>query len=273
MSVESLFNNVYNLPSIPKVVQELTESFGSDKANADEIANKIAKDQAFAAKVLRLANSARYGVGRKIASISNAVVLLGISQLRTLVTASGMTSAFVDVPGLDKRQFWKDTFNVASLCKMLGKHAKVDREVAFTCGMMHSIGELLIHMGEPDKASKIDTLVAHGGNRVELQENMLGYHYADVGVELARRWKFPEEIQEAIRGQIKPMEGGFSPYAALIYIATYINECDKHGQSEEEQMAHFPMELAKKLNLDLSKVFDDWTTLKSEEDDIDALLS
>ena len=94
MSVESLFNNVYNLPSIPKVVQELTESFGSDKANADEIANKIAKDQAFAAKVLRLANSARYGVGRKIASISNAVVLLGISQLRTLVTASGMTSAF-----------------------------------------------------------------------------------------------------------------------------------------------------------------------------------
>ena len=273
MSVESLFNNVLSLPSIPKVVQELLDSFNSGTASADTIASNINKDQAFAAKVLRLANSARYGGGRKIASINSAVVMLGVAQLRTLVMASGVTSAFVDVPGLDKLQFWKDTFSIASICKMLAKHARLDPEVAFTCGMMHSIGELLIHVGEPEKAAKIDKLVSHGGNCVELQENMLSYNYADVGLELARRWKFPETIQDAIRGQIKPLEGAFSPYAALIYIAVSINESDKKSIGADDQMAQFPMELAKKLNLDLDKVFDDWQSLKSEEDDIDALLA
>ncbi len=273
MSVESLFNNVYSLPSIPKVVQELLDSFNSGTASADAIANNINKDQAFAAKVLRLANSARYGGGRKIASISSAVVMLGVAQLRTLVMASGVTSAFVDVPGLDKRQFWKDTFSIASICKMLAKHARIDAEIAFTCGMMHSIGELLIHIGESEKAAKIDKLVAHGGSRVELQDSMFGYNYADVGLELAHRWKFPETIQEAIRAQVKPLEGEFCPYAALIFIAVYINESDEKSIGPEDQMAHFPMELAKKLNLDLGRVFDDWSSLKAEEDDIDALLA
>lgn len=272
MSVENLFSNVYNLPSIPKVVQELVASFNSNTANADEIASKISKDQAFAAKVLRLGNSARYGVGRKIASINAAVVLLGVDALRTLVVASGVTSAFVEVPGMDKRQFWKDTFTVASIAKMLAKHARVDKEVAFTCGMLHSIGELLIHMGESDIAVRIDAQVTKGANRVQLQQNQLGYDFTEVGEELARRWKFPEEIQDAIRNQVEPLSDPFSPYAALIALAVYINESEKAGKSREEQLAAFPNELAQRLQLDLLKVFESWDQLKDEEDDIDALL-
>lgn len=272
MPIAALFERVYQLPSIPKVVLELMKTFNSETVSADEIGRQINKDQAFAAKVLRLANSSRYGVGRKVASISDAVVLLGTDQLRTLVTASGMTTAFINVPGLNKQKFWRDTFHVASLCKVLAKHAKVDREVAFTCGMMHSIGELLIHMGEPEKAEKIDQLVAHGGDRVELERNILGYDYAQVGVELAKRWHFPEDIQLAISHHINPEQQPFSPYAALIAIALYVHEAEQKEWSEEDQMAHFPFELSKRLELNVSQVFDDWTTLKLEEDDLDAVL-
>ena len=62
------------------------------------------------------------------------------------------------IPGFDKKQFWRDSFLTASICKLISKHTNVDTETAFTCGMMHNIGELLIHIVHEESAVKIDKL-------------------------------------------------------------------------------------------------------------------
>ncbi|MFP8966750.1 HDOD domain-containing protein [Pokkaliibacter sp. CJK22405] len=274
MSLDTLFSNVHNLPSIPKVVQDLQTSFGSDKANADAMAAMIAKDQAFAAKVLRLANSARYGVGRKIASIQSAVVLLGVSALRSLVMATGVSAAFTEVPGLDMKAFWKRSFTVGAICRRFARPSGCDPEVAFTCGIMHSIGILLIHMGEPDQCALIDQQVASGQRtRAEAEHALLGYDYAEVGAVLSRRWKFPEEIQYAVSGQLDPLASPRSAYAALIFLANYLLEGEAEGWDEIELLAHFPEEVAERLRLIPADVVGEWVVLKGEEDDIDELLS
>lgn len=205
MKLEEVFEQTHKLPTIPKVVQELIDSFSNEDIDIDTIAKKIALDQVITAKVLRLANSAHFGASRQIGSVQEAVVVLGFNTVRTLVVASGITGAFVATPGFDRKKFWKNSLQVATVAKWLAKPAKINGEVAFTAGMIHNIGEMLIHIVAPEVAAKIDQFVENGAaDRVALEDNNIGFDYVMVGEELARRWNFPVAIQQAIKYQNQP---------------------------------------------------------------------
>jgi len=273
MSLEALFSETHNLPNIPKVVKELIDNFNNENSSAEDISKKVQMDQVLSAKVMRLANSARYGAGRKISSIDSAVVMLGFNTLKTLVVASGITGAFKDIPHFDKKQFWRDSFTVASISKLIGKHAGTDLETAFTAGMMSNIGELLICISKGDAESKIDKLVAAGADRTELQKSQYGYDFTEVGEELAKRWNFPEDIQAAIRQQHNPLDfDNFSLLSGIVYLAIYINEALKKDTEKEEILANFPTEVANKLKINLVDFFEAIIVLTEAEDDIDQLL-
>jgi len=273
MTIESLFSETPNLPNIPKVIQALIEKFNDPNSNADEISKKIQMDQVLSAKIMRLANSARYGFGRKIASIDSAVVMLGIDSLKTLVIASGITGAFKDIAGFDKKVFWRDSFMIASISKLIAKHTNADSETAFTCGMMHNIGELLIHIAHPEQSVKIDKLVEAGANRVDLQENQFSYNFTEVSAELARRWNFPTAIVKALRQQAAPNDfEEYSAYSSIIYIANYLNEAFKINEEADTVLAQFPNEIAKPLGINLVSFFEAIVELTQAEDDIEAIL-
>jgi HD-like signal output (HDOD) protein len=274
MSLESLFNATHNLPNIPQVVQELIANFNNPDINVDEISKKIQMDQVISAKVMRLANSAKYGAGRSIPSIDSAVVMLGFDTLKTLVVASGVTGAFKDIPGFDKKQFWRDSFLTASICKLMSKHTSVDAETAFTCGMLPTIGELLIHIVHEESAVEIDNLVESGASRVELQDNQYGYNYTQVGYGLAKRWNFPEEVLRGIRQQDDPLDfDDISHLAITSYLAKYLNNAFKKKMEKEDILSEFPSEIAKPLDIDLLSFFEDLVELTEAEDDIDSLLN
>lgn len=272
MSLQSLLDNAQQLPSIPKVVQELIESFGDEDVNIDEIARKIAADQALTAKVLRMANSARFGGNRKVGSVNDAVVVLGFNALRTLVLASGLTSAFKAPEHFDLKQFWKNSFTVASLCKWLAPKAKLDREVAFTCGMMHNVGSLLIHLLKPVQAQSIDHQEAQIAARAARQSHELGFDFTDAGSALAERWKFPDEMVAAIRAQLTPVSNAdASPYAAVIYLANFIhnlNACDHR----DAMIAEFPRDVARALNIDADALIASLDETQALDEDMEALL-
>lgn len=274
MPYTPLFEQVHNLPTIPKVVQELIDNFNNKHINADAIAKNIQKDQGIAVKVLRLANSARYGAGRKIASIDSAVVMLGFDTLKTLVIASGLTGAFKDIPGIDKKTFWRESFSVANVAKLIARHVGLDKDVAFTCGMLHNIGETLLHLGHVDTMARIDKLVGEGATRYQLERNQFGYDFGDVGSGLAKRWNFPDVIQDALKGQNEPLAAAtFSPYAAVLHIAAYLNRAIAAGKSKEDILSQFPHGVAKALNLDLLNFFETLVEMYDKEDDIESLLA
>jgi HD-like signal output (HDOD) protein len=102
-------------------------------------------DQALTAKVLRLANSAHYGASRSIANTNDAIALLGFNTLRTMVLALGVTSSFKAPKGFDMNAFWKQSFAIGELSKWVTQYIpEANIEPAFTCGMLNSIGSLLI---------------------------------------------------------------------------------------------------------------------------------
>ncbi|QLG89761.1 HDOD domain-containing protein [Chitinibacter bivalviorum] len=245
MKLEEVFEQTHKLPTIPKVVQELIDSFSNEDIDIDTIAKKIALDQVITAKVLRLANSAHFGASRQIGSVQEAVVVLGFNTVRTLVVASGITGAFVATPGFDRKKFWKNSLQVATIAKWLSKPAKINGEVSFTAGMIHNIGEMLIHIVTPEIAAKIDQFVANGAaDRVALEDNNIGFDYVMVGEELARRWNFPVAIQQAIKYQNSPAEQDPSDkLTSVLNLAKLITHLQADSATQDAIAAALPEQI------------------------------
>lgn len=256
MDLQRLIDNAQQMPNIPKVVQELIQSFANDDTDADEIVKSIAKDQVLTAKVLRMANSSRYAGTRQVGSLNDAVVLLGFNALRTLTLASGLSGAFKFPEGFDIKQFWKNSFTIAELSKWLAGFTTIDKDVAYTCGMIHNIGELLIHTLVPEQASKVDSLrsLAQENERAQIEYNELGFDFTEAGSELARRWQFPEPLVMAIAQQLEPADGeNFYPFAGLLYLANYINTLNGSDNPEPMKL-NFPTAIARELAIDPDQV-------------------
>jgi HD-like signal output (HDOD) protein len=274
MNLASLFEESHNLPNIPKVVQELIITFNDENFNMEDIAQKISMDPVLTAKVLRLANCAHYGASRTVASTSDAAVILGFSTLRTLVLASGITGAIQTPEGFDRKAFWLDNFGVAAIAKWLAPYSNQDKETAFTCGMLYSIGEMLIQLIVPAESKQIKAAANAGGKLHEVEEAMLGFSYADVGAELARRWKFPDDITQGIKFHLSPeMAGENSKLAGIINIAVYIYNCQKEKLTDEETLSGFPSDVAALIGMDTDKALHDLAKLDGIESGMESLLS
>ncbi len=274
MKLDTLFEQSHRMPSIPKVVQELIDSFSDENIDLDSIGSKVAMDQVITAKVLRLANSARFGLPRQVTSANDAVVLLGFNALRTLVLASGVTGAFEDTEGLKKAEFWSNSFAVATIAKMIAQKstAEVNPETAFTCGMLHNVGELLLHVVAPEEMQMVTKAIAAGGGRLATQKSVLAIDYTEVGAGLAKIWRFPEEIQEAIAHQVDPLaEEDVSLLACVVSVALYVNR--RLSAQEGDYEEPLPSELSEALGVDIEALLVDEEAIREAASTFDSLVS
>ncbi len=251
MKIDALFQNPHALPTAPKVVEELITSFDKASVSTEEIAKKLATDPVLSAKLLRLANSAYYHVSRSIGTVDDAVLMLGFVTVRTLVISSGLVSGFKTVPGLDLKQFWRYNLNAAVAAKWIAKQVGENTDLAFTIGMMHSIGQLVIHSGMPEQALELDKIAAPlDARRLDAEQVSFGYTFADVGAELAVRWKFPEAFSHTIGGFPDPL--GKTPLnrmSAVIHLAAWRARVAENKLSPDEIAASYPTAVADALGL------------------------
>lgn len=254
MEIEKLFAQLHSLPSIPKVAQDLIAQFDNPSSSLEAIARNIEKDPVISAKILRLANTARFKGARESTSIEDAAMRLGFNTMRTLVLASAVTGAFSAPPSFNLKGFWLKSFQVASIARVLARQSGQDAEVAFTCGLMHNIGELLIQTGAPDMVDRLNarrstTSPAHAADET-LQ---LGFGYPEVGAELAKRWNLPKQIQDGIAFQARPHQApGNAPLPLLVAQAGEVSDqLQKNGGPTPEAKAELNGELMKGVDLDM----------------------
>lgn len=244
MKLEALFEQTHRLPTVPQVVQQLIDSFNQPDADLTGIAAHIAQDPVIAAKTLRLANCAHTGATRRIGSINEAVMVLGFSTMRTLVIATGITGAFITTPGFDRKRFWQHSLDVAACARWLAAQTGQDTDSAFTNGLLHSIGELLIHVVAPELAP-----------RIEQHDPAIGFDYAEVGAELARRWNFPETFRLAILHQNAPLQYPESGMPGLImHLAITLANALDAGTPPDALAAALPQEELTALGFDLATI-------------------
>lgn len=200
MELNALFKTSHNLPSVPEVVHELIASFNKEDVSIDEVIAHVRADQSLCAKLLRAANSAQFGLPRKVSSVDDAVMLLGFNNLRTIVIGCGLAGSARPVQGLDLNAFWRYSVQCAAASRWVADRCRTDAAVAFTVGMMHAIGQLIMHTAMPEAMEEFAAENRCGdASRAEKERERFGYDYHRVSAELASRWHFPEDFVAAVR--------------------------------------------------------------------------
>ena len=252
MQLDTLLQQTHALPSIPKVVQELIRSFDDDKVSPEQIARTLATDLVLTGKLLRLANSAHYHAPRSVSTVDDALLMLGFVTVRTLVIGSGLTGGFKQTPGMDLKCFWRYSLHSACVARWLSKPARLNADQAFTIGLMHAIGQLVMHAAMPEQMQELDAQVpALDPRRPRHERRSLGYDHAEVGAGLAAHWKFPVAFSQAIRAVPHPLDQTpFEPMGALIHIAAWRARAAEDEMTQAEMVACFPATVAAKLSFD-----------------------
>ncbi|MEI8672182.1 HDOD domain-containing protein [Vibrio sp. SA48] len=216
MEEQALFCRLNELPRLRQILQELLEMVNQNDVEFGELTRKISMEQVLSARLLRLANSAHFGGSRTVASINDAVIRVGSGSVRTMVIASVLSSAFPKINTLDLTQYWADTFEIALIASKLGSATKLDANSTFTIGILHNIGLLMIHSLVPNEALKIRECVESGEDEIEAQRHIIHTDANVLGAKLAKAWKFPDEMVDAIAFSAQPDKALLSPKLARV---------------------------------------------------------
>ena len=225
MNKAEIFSRLHLLPPMPQVIHEVMASFRDDKLDSDVLASMIARDQALSAKVLRVANSSFYGLSRQVASIQDATAVLGFDCVWSLVLYTVSAKIFPSAQGglFDRNQYWKRSFRVASYAKAVAQGLHLEPKMAYTAGMFHDVGQLLLDACIPDQFAKILRQQNSSGlSLIEIEQSQWDFDHVLIGTEIARLWNFPVKVEDAIHYWRTPEHEPFEPFAGVIHAATLL---------------------------------------------------
>lgn len=256
MELNALLAQPAALPSLPRTVALLMSELAQPEPSLRRMNQLFGTDPALAARLLELANSPTFQMPRQIAGIPQALALLGTAQLRGLVTSAPLGTTSRSVPGVNMQQFWRYSLNTAKLSRSLAGLVHHDQIAAYTAGLLHGLGELVIHLADPEKAHSVNGLVPPlDMRRAKVEQRIFGYCYGKVSAGLARRWQLPEVVVDALQYQDAPFENkAYEPLAGVIHLASWRARAREAGLNENELAVSFPGEVGLVLGLDIDMV-------------------
>jgi HD-like signal output (HDOD) protein len=256
MKLSALLEQQFNLPSIPKVVALLLVELDRPEVDLKKINQLIARDPALTTRLLQLANSPFFKASATISSVSEALALLHLSQVRTMAQEAAAHASMKAVPGIQLQQFWNYSLNVARVSRALAGVVQQNQQAAFTAGLLHAIGELAMHLAMPNAMEKIDHIVKPLElKRAKVERHAFGYCYATVGAGYARQWLLPQPIIDALEHQYAPFENNvYEPLAGVIHLAAWRARGKEAGLTERGLAVTFPGAVGLALGLDIDMV-------------------
>ncbi|NNE43110.1 MAG: HDOD domain-containing protein, partial [Gemmatimonadetes bacterium] len=229
--VQEVLASVENLASLPTVVIKALALTNSRDSQASDFESVIRKDQALAAKVLKLANSPFFGLRSKVTSIAQAVVVLGIKTMKSVVVAaktSKLLNQQLTPYGYDDAGMWKHSISCAAVSRLVAKKAGLGGDVAeelFVAGLLHDVGKTIVapHIAKfPDEFSRAYT---ESGDLCATEKELVGISHAEVGGRMAKQWHLDGQLQELIGGHHDPEAA--SPAMRVLQVANDL--CNQLG--------------------------------------------
>ncbi|MCW8955893.1 MAG: HDOD domain-containing protein, partial [Gammaproteobacteria bacterium] len=252
-SPEDLVKGVVKLISLPEIFIRVNQVMSDPRHDAKQLGDVISHDPSLTARILRIVNSAFYGLRVKIELVSRAVSVIGEEDLRNLVLATSAVETFKRIPNelVDIDLFWRHSIHTGIVAKLLSKHCNIlHGERLFVAGLLHDIGKLILYHQEPElsqdillEASELDGVIFRA------EEELLGFNHADVGGALITAWKLADTLKDTITYHHAPLLARKYPVeTAIVHIAncivnsigpeTEINEhlLDEHPAFEPETL-------------------------------------
>lgn len=246
------FSQSVALPTMPEIAHRLLKSFEDESLSLERLAGLVSQDQSLSAKLLRLANSARYSPSREILTIQAAAATIGMTPLRDLALAACVVGAFPASLGFDRLRFWRHGLATAAHARTLAPLADADPDTASLAGMILGAGELLMLMSEPNAVAHAQAAAAAPDSLFECLRLTMGCTHAEVTAELARRWRFPAAMAAGLEAAADPMASRpFSRLGAVIRLASVMADAGARGLPEVDTMLEVQGDLATHLRIDI----------------------
>lgn len=209
MMIDSILKSIDKIPAFPATIQKVIDLLHDEDYRVTDVVNVIGYDQAIAANILKISNSAYFGVRQKIRTIHDAVVYLGQQQLIRAVQVSGI-SRFYKKGGrgyvAQSADLWEHSVAVALMSQILSRKIREREDSAlYTAALLHDIGKIIMGEYVYESFDKILLRVKEGHcSFLEAEEEIIGINHAQVGGRVAAHWNFPAETRDAIAYHHRP---------------------------------------------------------------------
>ncbi len=227
ISASQLVEDSLDLISLPAVYTRLREVMDDEESNMQDVADVVSLDPALAARLLRIANSAYYGLPSQVETINRAVNMLGTQQIHDLALATCIAQVFDGLPNdvMDMSTFWYRSVMCGYLSKELGKVSGQRKiESLFVRGLLLDIGHLILYSRYPEEcrqalADSADDLI----KLYEHEQSLIGCDAMSVSMELMKTWKLPQSFVDSYAHLQQPEEAeGMAAEVAILHIAAWI---------------------------------------------------
>ncbi len=206
-----IVEKIGTLPPLPDTAMKLIGVVNDPRSTVDDIVETIRYDQAITAEVLRLCNSAYFGLSRRITSLNDAMLCLGTVKVLQLVMSVHTTNLLAREQngyGMDPGVLWKHSVAVAlAAAQFAGLLRRANGSLAFTAGLLHDIGKVILNDYVAQEFAVIVRKVKEEGvSFMEAEQQVLGFSHQDIGGQIAERWKLPENMVLSIRHHHLPSD-------------------------------------------------------------------
>jgi HD-like signal output (HDOD) protein len=236
LSPEALVKNA-QLTSFPDIYYRIIKVLNDPESSASHLAEVISKDTSLSSKLLRIANSAFYGLPAKVDTVTRAITLIGLNEISTLAMGVLAMRFFKSIPQklIDMKTFWIHSIACGSIASIIARNKKgLGEERFFVAGMLHDVGRLITAITLPQKTVQA---ILESRNRLiplyKMEKEIFGYDHARVALLLLRKWNFPLALENMVGFHHEPANAPQPLDAAITHFANIVSLSCQFGHSGE----------------------------------------
>jgi HD-like signal output (HDOD) protein len=264
MMLKDLLTHRFVVPSVPRVVALLLPELSSAQPSLQRIDQLICADPGLGLRVLQAANASFFNLSGQIHSVAEALAVLRLSQVQGMVAQAVGQTSLTQYPGLPLNTFWIASLDAARVARSLAGLLRLNQQAAYTCGLIHAVGELLMRTVMPEAVALDATCPPLRLRRLRVERSSLGFGYTQVGAEIARQSRFPSVIVEALAHAHAPFDkDAYEPLAGVLQLAIWRATTRQARYTANSLAVSFPGAVAEVLGLDIDMVLQqdpvDWS--------------
>jgi HD-like signal output (HDOD) protein len=217
--VDALIEELERLPAQPSIAMRVVWIADDPHSSAKDLASAIAADPSLTARLLKLSNSAYYGLSGRVANVGFAVTVIGFPTVRAMAaaTASGL---FDSGPPAAPPGFWAHAVSVATACSTLADRIGIRAADAFSLGLLHDLGSALLFRSDPNRfLAVVERAKAERVPLSVLEREVFGIAHDDAAARVFSAWRFPEDFVVAVGSHHGPVDANANPFARLLQTA------------------------------------------------------
>ncbi|MFQ5469052.1 MAG: HDOD domain-containing protein [Gammaproteobacteria bacterium] len=255
INLDQIGNRIRDFPPLSDSLMAVLRMLNSGDVDFTVLESRIIKEPALATRILSAANSPLYGMSGKMGKLKEACVLLGTNTLRNMVMAIGIIDYLSHGSGnhIDHNKFWKHSIGTGMSARVLAKQFHADKDVAFSAGILHDIGKLVLDIFFAEEyASVVDYRDQNDCLLKEAEDQVLGFNHCEVGAMIAEKWKLPDAITDCIRFHHTPVKTTTSPLVDLIHISDIVCRALEIGNGGDSLIPVIEPQVLERHQLDIS---------------------